>query len=231
MVAPLSVVIPTLNAASALPETASALISGLTEGLVGDLVVSDGGSTDATLEVARGLGATVVEGPPGRGGQIARGVEAARADWLLILHADTHLGPSWTDAVWRHIDAGQNVAGYFRLAFRAEGTMPKLVAAGANFRSRWLGLPYGDQGLLVTRRLLDAVGGVPEVPLMEDVILARRLRKLKRPLNAEARTSAERYQSDGWMRRIARNLWTLARFQMGVPPERLTRGYSGKSRE
>ena len=231
MVAPLSVVIPTLNAASALPETASALISGLTEGLVRDLVVSDGGSTDATLEVARGLGATVVEGPPGRGGQIARGVEAARADWLLILHADTHLGPGWTDAVWRHMDAGQNVAGYFRLAFRTEGKLPKLVAAGANFRSRWFGLPYGDQGLLVPRCLLVAVGGVPEVPLMEDVILARRLRGLKRPLNAEARTSAERYETDGWARRIARNLWTLARFQMGVPPERLMRGYAGNSKD
>jgi len=229
MVAPLSVVIPTLNAASALPETAAALMPGLTEGLIRDLVVSDGGSSDVTLEVARGLGATVVEGPPGRGGQIARGVEAARADWFLILHADTHLGPGWTDAVWRHIEAGENGAGYFRLAFRAEGTMPKLVAAGANLRSRWFGLPYGDQGLLVPRQLLESVGGVPEVPLMEDVILARRLRGRIRPLNAAARTSATRYESDGWTRRVAHNLWTLARFRMGVSPERLVREYHRKS--
>jgi rSAM/selenodomain-associated transferase 2 len=229
MVAPLSVVIPTLNAASALPETASALMLGLTEGLICDLVVSDGGSSDVTLEVARGLGATVVEGPPGRGGQIARGVEVARAEWLLILHADTHLGPGWTDVVWNHIEAGEPMAGYFRLAFRAEGTMPKLVAAGANLRSRWFRLPYGDQGLLLPRRLLVEVGGVPEVPLMEDVILARRLRGRIRPLNAEAHTSASRYESDGWTRRIVRNLWTLARFQMGVSPQRLAREYRGKS--
>ncbi len=229
MVAPLSVIIPTLNAASALPEAATALMPGLTEGLIRDLVVSDGGSSDITLEVARGLGATIVEGSPGRGGQIARGVEAARADWLLILHADTHLGPGWAGAVWRHIDAAEIGAGYFRLAFRAEGTMPKLVAFGANLRSRWFGLPYGDQGLLLPRRLLIAVGGVPEVPLMEDVILARRLRGRIWPLDAEARTSPTRFESDGWTRRIASNLWTLVRFQMGVSPERLAREYHRKS--
>ena len=229
MVAPLSVVIPTLDAASALPETAATLMPGLTEGLIHELIVSDGGSSDDTLEIARGLGAVIVEGPRGRGGQIARGVEAARADWLLILHADTHLGPGWTDAVWRHIDSEQNAAGYFRLAFRAEGLAPRLVAAGANFRARWLGLPYGDQGLLLERGFLVAIGGVPEVPLMEDVILARKLRGKKRPLNAEARTSAERYIRDGWARRVVRNLWTLARFKLGVPPQRLMRGYTGDS--
>ncbi len=226
MVAPLSVVIPTLNAASALPETAEALMPGLTEGLIRELVVSDGGSTDGTLEVAQGLGAIIVQGPAGRGEQIARGVDAACSDWLLILHADTQLGPGWTDAVWRHIESGQDVAGYFRLAFRAEGLAPKLVAAGANFRSRWLGLPYGDQGLLLPRRLLTALGGFPSVPLMEDVILAGRLRRLKRPLNAVARTSAKRYQNDGWSWRVARNLWTLLRFKLGASPERLLRDYS-----
>ncbi len=154
---------------------------------------------------------------------------AARGDWLLILHADTQLGPGWAEAIWRHIGASHENAGYFRLAFRADGWAPKLVAAGANFRARMLGLPYGDQGLLLHRDLLADVGGVPEVPLMEDVILARRLRGRLRPLAAEARTSADRYIRDGWMRRVARNLWTLARFQMGVPPERLVRGYSGKS--
>ena len=210
MVAPLSVVIPTLDAASALSETAATLMPGLTEGLIHELIVSDGGSSDDTLE-------------------IARGVEEARADWLLILHADTHLGPGWTDAVWRHIDSEQNAAGYFRLAFRAEGLAPRLVAAGANFRARWLGLPYGDQGLLLERGFLVAIGGVPEVPLMEDVILARKLRGKKRPLNAEARTSAERYIRDGWARRVVRNLWTLARFKLGVPPQRLMRGYTGDS--
>ncbi len=231
MVAPISVVIPTLNAARDLPETAAALMPGLSEGLIRELVVSDGGSTDGTLEVARGLGAAVVEGPPGRGGQIARGAAIAQADWLLILHADTHLGPGWAEAVWRHIEAARNEAGYFRLAFRAEGMAAKLVAAGANLRARWLGLPYGDQGLLLPRSVLDEIGGVPGVPLMEDVILARRLRGLLRPLNAEARTSADRYLRDGWTRRVVRNLWTLVRFQMGVAPERLTRDYYGKSKD
>ncbi|MEK6216063.1 MAG: glycosyl transferase, partial [Boseongicola sp.] len=94
-----------------------------------------------------------------------------------------------------------------------------------------VGLPYGDQGLLVPRHLLDAVGGVPDVPLMEDVILARRLRGRIRPLNADARTSATRFESEGWTTRVVRNLWTLARFQMGVSPERLAREYHRKSND
>ncbi|MGI9391234.1 MAG: TIGR04283 family arsenosugar biosynthesis glycosyltransferase [Boseongicola sp.] len=230
MVAPLSVVIPSLNAASELPETAKALMPGLTEGLIRELVVTDGGSSDDTLEIARALGAVIVEGPPGRGGQIALGVEAARAEWLLILHADTHLGPGWPDAVWRHIESGQNKAGYFRLVFRAEGWAPKLVASGANFRARWLGLPYGDQGLLLPKRLLAAIGGVPNVPLMEDVIIARQLRGLMRPLDAKAHTSADRYLREGWVRRVARNLWTLTRFKFGASPEQLMSRYSGNSK-
>ena len=230
MVAPISVVIPTLNAASALPETAQALMPGLTEGLIRELIVSDAGSSDATLEVARGLGAAIAEGPPGRGGQISRGVDLASADWLLILHADTHLGSGWTDAVWRHIKFHENSAGFFRLAFRAEGFAPNFVAAGANFRARWLGLPYGDQGLLLPKLLLAEVGGFPDAPLMEDVIIARRLRGRMRTMNATAQTSAERYVREGWARRVVLNLWTLARFQAGVEPERLIRDYS-KRRE
>ena len=231
MDAPLSVVIPTLNAGVALVPTAEALLSGVTDGVIGELVVSDGGSTDETLEIARELGAEIVQGAPGRGGQIARGVAKARRDWVLILHADTHLSPEWLRAVLEHIGAHPDKAGYFELGFRARGIWPVLVAAGANKRSRLFDLPYGDQGLLVRRDVLDAVGGVPQVPLMEDVALARSLKGRLRPLEAVAMTSAERYQRDGWAHRIVRNLWTLARYQMGARPEDLVRSYSGASSE
>jgi rSAM/selenodomain-associated transferase 2 len=225
MPASLSVIIPTLNASVALPETAEALLSGATDGLIRELVISDGGSTDQTREAAAELGALWLPGPPGRGMQIARGVAASSAPWLLILHADTHLSDGWTTAVRHHIADRSGMAGYFRLKFRANGIVPRFVAGGTNLRSRWLSLPYGDQGLLISRRLLEDVGGYPEIPLMEDVAMARRLKGRLRPLDAEARTSAERYLRDGWARRIVRNLGTLLRYKLGANPDDLVARY------
>ena len=190
MSAPITVIIPTFDAAEALPAAAEALLEGVTDGLIAGLVISDGGSGDATGEIAKELGAVWVNGPLGRGGQIARGVEATESDWVLILHADTWLSPGWSPAARRHMADHPDKAGYFRLRFRAGGIAPWLVAAGANLRSRVLGLPWGDQGLLVSRKLLTSVGGVPDMPLMEDVALARCLKGRLRMIDAEALTSA-----------------------------------------
>lgn len=223
--APLSVVIPTLDAGLHLPGCAEALLPGVTGGLIRELVVSDGGSQDETLAVARSLGARVVEGAAGRGAQIARGVASAAGEWVLVLHGDTRLSPGWEDAVWRHMGQHPDRAGFFRLAFRGGGWRGRLVAAGANLRSRFLGLPYGDQGFLVARQVLEAAGGVPDVPLMEDVMLARAFRGRLAELDAVAATSPERYERAGWARRVVRNFWTLFRFMAGVAPDRLAEGY------
>jgi rSAM/selenodomain-associated transferase 2 len=224
MPAPISVVVPTRNAAVQLPETLGALSEGLAEGLIRELVVTDGGSRDATRAVADAAGAVWVTGPAGRGGQLRRGCAAARGDWLLVLHADTHLAPGWSGAVRAALDdPGHAYA--FRLAFRAAGLAPACVAGWANLRSRLFGLPYGDQGLLIHRALYDRTGGFPDIPLMEDVALVRALPRRPRLLPAEARTSAARFEADGWLRRGARNLWTMARYAAGTPPERLVRGY------
>jgi rSAM/selenodomain-associated transferase 2 len=225
MPAPLTVVIPTLDAAEVLPATAEALLEGVTSGLVAALVLSDGGSADATREIAKELGALWVEGPPGRGGQIALGVEAAGSDWVLILHADTQLSPGWHAAARRHMTGYPDKAGWFLLRFRAPGLAPRLVETGANLRARLLGLPWGDQGLLVRKAVLAEVGGVPDLPLMEDVALARRLRRRLRPLEARALTSADRYQRNGWVAQVARNLLRLARYASGADPARLAARY------
>ncbi|WP_108482812.1 glycosyltransferase [Oceaniglobus ichthyenteri] len=224
MSAPLTIVIPTLNAAPALAECARALMPGVAAGLIRGLVVSDGGSTDDTVVVAERLGAVIVTGPPGRGGQIASGVAAAQTPWVLILHADSWPGAGWVEAAEAHMAAHPQAAGWFHLSFRAQGVAPRLVAGWANLRSR-LGLPYGDQGLLVARATLHEVGGVPPQPLMEDVALARALRGRLRGLNAPIHTSAERYETGGWVRRGARNLLTLCRYLAGVSPERLAQDY------
>lgn len=228
MPAPISVVIPTLNAAHALPATSEALLAGASEGLIAELVLSDGGSTDETEDMARELGAVWVTGPAGRGGQIARGAMASKGDWLLILHADTWLSEGWTDVARRHIALNPDKAGWFQLRFRAKGMAPRLIAGGANLRARYLGLPYGDQGMLISRKLLEASGGIPDLPLMEDVALARRLKGQLVPLDAEAQTSAERYIAGGYVRRVTRNLSTLTRYLMGADPAVLKARYEAR---
>ncbi|KMW58421.1 Glycosyl transferase, group 2 family protein [Candidatus Rhodobacter oscarellae] len=226
MRAPISIVIPTLNAEGALPATLGALGEGLEAGLIRELVISDGGSADATRKVAEQAGAVWVTGAAGRGGQLRRGVEASGGDWVLVVHADTWLAPGWAEQALRHINSAPDKAGYFRLEFRAQGLAPALVAGWANLRARRFGLPYGDQGLLIARALYDEVGGYADIPLMEDVALARALRGRLLALPGRALTDAERYQREGWLRRGARNLWTLARYLLGADPARLARGYN-----
>jgi len=223
MRAPISIVIPTLNAAAELGPCLAALTEGLQAGLIRELIVSDGGSADGTVALAEAAGGVLVSGPAGRGAQVARGVAAAGGAWLLILHADTRLAPGWSDAVSSYL-AGPERAGWFRLRFRGGGVPGRIVAGWANLRSR-LGLPYGDQGLLVPAALLARLGGYPALPLMEDVAVARRLRGQMRPLDGVAETSAARYLAEGWLRRGARNLWLLARYLAGADPVRLAREY------
>lgn len=223
MRAPLSIVIPTLNAEADLPGCLATLMEGIDAGLIRELVVSDGGSKDATLSIAADVGATVVTGATGRGGQLITGAEAAAGDWLLFLHADSQLSEGWSDAVAAHLATGG--PGYFALGFRAAGFMPRVVAGWANMRSRLFSMPYGDQGLLISRDDYDAIGGYADIPLMEDVAIARVLGARLTRLDATVITSAARYQKGGWLRRGGRNLWTLTRYLLGVSPETLARGY------
>lgn len=227
MRAPVSIVIPTLDAERCLQATLVALVGGLEAGLIRELVVSDGGSRDATCAIALGAGAEVVEGARGRGAQLARGIAASKGEWVLLLHADTVLAPGWAGAVQDFIGREER-AGWFSLSFRATGLAPRVVAGWANLRSRLFGLPYGDQGLLVPRKLLEDVGGVPEIPLMEDVALARALKGRLAPVGAAVTTSAERYQREGWVRRSVKNGWQLARYLAGADPARLARTYEAR---
>lgn len=211
----ISVVIPTLNAAHLLPPLLAQLDG------VGEVILADGSSGDG-LEA---LGPRVISAPRGRGTQLAAGGAAALGEWLLFLHADTRLEPDWRVAVQAAMDQPGR-AHYFRFALDDPSPQARRLEAAVAWRCRWLALPYGDQGLLISRTLYDALAGYRPLPLMEDVDLVRRLGRARlAALPARAITSAARWRRDGWWRRSARNLLTLSLYFFGVSPERLTRLY------
>jgi rSAM/selenodomain-associated transferase 2 len=216
----LSVVIPALNAAATLPDTIAAL-----DGVPAEIVIAAGGSRDGTAAAAARLGAVVVEPSGGRGVQLAAGVAAARGPWLLLLHADTRLAPGWTQAIRGAMrDPGR--AAYFRFVLDDDAPAARRLERAVAWRCRVLALPYGDQGLLIHRDLLAAVGGVKPLPLMEDVDLIRRLGRARlRALDVAAVTSAERWRRDGYLRRSARNLGCLTLWSLGVSPRIIARLY------
>ena len=216
----LSVVIPTLNAAADLPATLERM------GSADEIVVVDGGSADDSAAIAERFGARLVRSPTGRGVQLRAGADAARGDWLLFLHADTLPGHGWREAVAAHIAAVPDKAACFRFRLADRAWQARWVERAVAARVRLLSLPYGDQGLLVSRALYDEVGGYRPLPLMEDVDLVRRIgRRRLRLLPETALTSAERWRRDGWARRSARNLACLALYRVGVGPDRLARFY------
>lgn len=222
----ISVVIPTLDAAPYLARTLAPLVSGVAEGVVRDLVISDGGSTDATLAIAEDVGATVVTGPKGRGRQLMAGAAAAKGRWLLFLHADTALEEDWHVHAQRFMRAGETRAAAFRFAFDDDAPAARRAAWWVDLRCKVLALPYGDQGLLISRTLYDAVGGYRDLPLMEDVDIVRRLGRARLAmLPAKAVTSADKYRRDGYGRRARRNLVLLARYLMGADPADLAKRY------
>jgi len=199
------------------------LMEGVEVQLIREVILSDGGSRDATARLAEEAGAVMIAGAPSRGGQLRRGVAAAGGDWLLILHADSVLPRGWAGMVRAQMERGGPAC--FRLRFDAAGAAPALVAGWANLRTRVIGLPYGDQGLLISRTAYDAAGGYPEIALMEDVAMARALRGRIAMLPGAITTSAARYIREGWLRRGARNLTLLLRYLGGADPDRLARRY------
>ena len=228
MRAPLSVIIPTRNAANIVGPALASLFEGVQGSLIRELIISDGESTDQIAKVADAAGANLVLSAPGRGRQLAAGAEAASGSWFLFLHADTQLEAGWSDAVRRHMDKGTGRAAHFRLKFRSTGPCAAWVAGWANFRSRAFQLPYGDQGLLISRSLYEEVGGYPDYPLMEDVAIAERLKGNLEELSSHAFTSARRQEEIGWLASGASNLSILLKFKAGVSPDRLAAQYYRK---
>ena len=228
----ITVIIPTLNAEAGLAACLTALVPAVVEGLVRQVLIVDGGSSDRTLRIADQAGADIVVAPePGRGAQLRTGAAAARHPWLLFLHADTVLAEGWEREVSTFIDrvdAGQRppAAAAFAFALDDLGFRPRVIELGVRLRCTLFRLPYGDQGLLIPQRLYRQIGGYKVMPLMEDVDLISRLARGERVvLRTEAVTSAIRYQRDGYVARVVRNLACLSLFYLRVPPTLIRRIY------
>ncbi|MEE2946268.1 MAG: glycosyltransferase [Pseudomonadota bacterium] len=213
MRAPISVVMPTLNSEDELSDTLIALMEGLPLGMIREVIISDGGSKDATQRIAEDAGATFLQGDAIRGSQLRRGAEVAKGKWLLFLLPGTVLAPGWSKSVELHLK--DNEPGYGRLSFVNGGFAGSLVSAWANIRSRLFGLPFGDQSLLVPASLYNQIGGHQDLNSMEDVAIARALKGRLRPLGYTAQVSAAHFKRDGWFRRGRRSLWSLLRFLVG----------------
>ena len=171
------------------------------------------------------------ESLPGRGRQLNAGAARASSEWLWFVHADSRLPAGWQDAFRNlHTVGNEVVGGAFRFALDSPAWQARVLERAVALRVRWFNLPYGDQGIFVRRSAFDALGGFAPIPLMEDVEFIQRLRRQGRlrHLTLSLETSARRWEREGWWRRSARNLLTLAMYTLGVSPDRLARRYYGE---
>jgi rSAM/selenodomain-associated transferase 2 len=227
----ISVIVPTFNAERTLGPTLAALVPAVAKGIVQEAILVDGGSTDETCLIAESAGTQLIEAPRGRGTQLDAGAAKARGDWLLFLHADTVLEVGWAeeaDSFIERVESGRrkDAAAFFRFALDDDGLMPRFIESMVGLRCALLALPYGDQGLLISRHLYNRLGGFRPLPLMEDVDLVRRLKRRELVmLDARAVTSGERYRREGYLARAMRNLGCILLYYLRVPPRVLARLY------
>jgi rSAM/selenodomain-associated transferase 2 len=216
----ISVVIPALNEGAGIAAAIGSARDGAEE-----VIVVDGGSSDATRAVAARAGAIVLDAPASRGVQLDAGAQSASGEWLVFLHADTRLERGWPDALGS-LPPGV-VGGAFRFAVDAPGASYRLLEAGVALRCRLLRLPYGDQSLFARRDAYGMSGGFPPFPLMEDVVFVRRLRRTGplALLPLRALTSPRRWQRAGIVRAALRNWTLLGLYAAGWPPARLAELY------
>jgi rSAM/selenodomain-associated transferase 2 len=223
----ISLIIPTLNEAL---NIARALERARALG-PHEVLVADGGSDDGTAELACAAGATVIEAPRGRARQQNAAASAATGDVLLFLHADCWLAPGGLEQIAGMLRDEGVLGGAFRHCIEAPGVLYRIIERGNSLRVRWFKLPYGDQGIFLRREIFQKLGGFPDVRLMEDVLLMRKLRKispvpiLRGPLYIDAR----RWKRQGVIRQTLRNWSILAAERLGVSPDRLAEYYAPHS--
>lgn len=217
-----SVVIPAVNEEQHIASTVASVV----QGNPWEITVVDGGSRDETAQRARETGAAVVASHPGRARQMNAGASKSDGNVLLFLHADTVLGHDYASAAPRLSD-GTMAAGAFRFAIADRFPGSKFIEWTTNLRSRWLQLPYGDQGLFLRRSLFEELGGFADLPILEDYELVRRLRRCGRVITVPqpAITSGRRWQRLGFFRATLVNTWMILGYRLGWPIDKLAATY------
>ena len=192
-----------------------------------EIIVVDGDPAGSTLAVITDPAVICLAAPKGRGLQLAAGVASATGETILMLHADTELPDGGVGLIADAVRQGARW-GAFRLGIAARGIAYRLIEQVVDLRCRLFSLPYGDQAIFVTRSDLQLAGGIPQIPLMEDVALARRLAVACGPctlLPLRVQTSSRRWEKDGILKRTFKNWWLLARYLSGADPVELAKEY------
>ncbi len=225
MTSSISIIIPTLNEVRNIPALK------LLTPQVAEVIVVDGGSSDATVQLATGLEISVLHTDKGRGAQLNLGASVATSQVLLFLHADTMLPPAFPELVTGCLAEEKTILGSFSLRIQQASLLLRTICAGANLRSRFLQLPYGDQSLFIRKTDFEKIGRFPETPIMEDYIFVKLAKKHGKvqTLPQTVSTSARRWQKIGPIRTTFINQLMIMGYKLGVRPEKLASFYRSGS--
>jgi rSAM/selenodomain-associated transferase 2 len=221
----LSIIMPVLNEGEGIAAALDALA--VLRALGTEVMVVDGGSRDATIQRARLRADRVIAAPPGRGLQMNAGADKASGDVLLFLHADTRLPGEADHVVLNGLERSGRVWGRFDAEIEGQSPLLVVIAWLMNLRSRLTGIATGDQAMFVRRDAFQAAGGFAAIPLMEDIELCKRLRRVSRPLCLRERvvTSGRRWEKDGVLNTVVL-MWRLRlAYFLGADPKTLARRY------
>ncbi|HEY7165779.1 MAG TPA: TIGR04283 family arsenosugar biosynthesis glycosyltransferase [Candidatus Binatia bacterium] len=220
----ISVIIPVLNE----EKTIDGVIAVLRQNMPDELLIVDGGSTDCTWKICTERGVTVLCSSLGRAAQMNFGAKHATGDVLLFLHADTRLPPTAFGDIRKGLEDPCCVGGRFDVKLDSSSRLLKMVGAMISLRSRVTKIATGDQAIFIRRDIFAAIGGYPEIPLMEDIALSRAMKRTGRIacLESCAITSARRWEAEGAWKTILK-MWILKTLYLsGVSPLRLKRYYA-----
>jgi rSAM/selenodomain-associated transferase 2 len=224
----LSAIVPALNEAAVLDASLGALAPLRARG--GEVIVVDGGSRDATVQLAAAKADRVIAAPRGRACQMNAGAAAASGEVLFFVHADTRVPENADILIARALEQSERVWGRFDVSIDSRLALLSLVSQMMNARSRLTGIATGDQAMFVRRDAFEAVGGFPTIELMEDVAMSRLLKRRSAPLSLAHRvvTSARRWEANGVLRTIALMWWLRLRFALGASADELARSYAAR---
>jgi rSAM/selenodomain-associated transferase 2 len=219
----ISIIIPTLNEAGNIKES----IATTQHSLNIEVIVVDGSSKDDTVEIAQSLNVKVISSSPGRAVQMNAGAVAASGDILLFLHADTRLPIGFDDMIRKALQQPGIVAGAFNLRIDAPLLSLRWVELGVKLRSHFCQMPYGDQAIFLTKEAFQQIGGFPELPIMEDFELMRRLKPVGRIviISTPVLTSARRWLQKGVFKTTLLNQLVIIAYLLGISPERIRSWY------